>query len=169
MRTFHTGGVATAAAVVTGVRAENSGKVTYRDVKILVNEENGDEIVVSQSAKLIIGNYDYEVPSGSILKVKEGQHVEIGETLVTFDPFHIPIIADQDGRIEYRELYVKENYDEKYDVTEFMAIKPLESGDINPRVVVFDAEGNTKGSYTIPFGAYLMVREGEEITRTRRK
>ena len=165
MRTFHTGGVATAAAVVSGVRAENSGKVAYRDVKILVNEENGDEIVVSQSAKLIIGNYDYEIPSGSILKVKEGQQVEIGETLVTFDPFHIPIIADQDGRIEYRELYVKENYDEKYDVTEFMAIKPVESGDINPRVVVFDAEGNTKGSYTIPFGAYLMVREGEEIKK----
>ena len=165
MRTFHTGGVATAAAVVTGVKAENSGKVAYRDVKILVNEENGDEIVVSQSAKLIIGNYDYEVPSGSILKVKEGQEVQIGETLVTFDPFHIPIIADQDGRIEYRELYVKENYDEKYDVTEFMAIKPVESGDINPRVVVFDAEGNTKGSYTIPFGAYLMVREGEEIKK----
>lgn len=165
MRTFHTGGVATAAAVVSGVRAENSGKVAYRDVKILVNEENGDEIVVSQSAKLIIGNYDYEIPSGSILKVKEGQQVEIGETLVTFDPFHIPIIADQDGKIEYRELYVKENYDEKYDVTEFMAIKPVESGDINPRVVVFDAEGNTKGSYTIPFGAYLMVREGEEIKK----
>lgn len=165
MRTFHTGGVATAAEVVSGVRAENSGKVAYRDVKILVNEENGDEIVVSQSAKLIIGNYDYEIPSGSILKVKEGQQVEIGETLVTFDPFHIPIIADQDGRIEYRELYVKENYDEKYDVTEFMAIKPVESGDINPRVVVFDAEGNTKGSYTIPFGAYLMVREGEEIKK----
>lgn len=165
MRTFHTGGVATAAAVVSGVRAENSGKVAYRDVKILVNEENGDEIVVSQSAKLIIGNYDYEIPSGSILKVKEGQQVEIGETLVTFDPFHIPVIADQDGRIEYRELYVKENYDEKYDVTEFMAIKPVESGDINPRVVVFDAEGNTKGSYTIPFGAYLMVREGEEIKK----
>lgn len=165
MRTFHTGGVATAAAVVSGVRAENSGKVAYRDVKILVNEENGDEIVVSQSAKLIIGNYDYEIPSGSILKVKEGQQVEIGETLVTFDPFHIPIIADQDGRIEYRELYVKENYDEKYDVTEFMAIKPVESGDINPRVVVFDAEGNTKGSYTIPFGAYLMVREGEKIKK----
>ena len=165
MRTFHTGGVATAAAVVSGVRAENSGKVAYRDVKILVNEENGDKIVVSQSAKLIIRNYDYEIPSGSILKVKEGQQVEIGETLVTFDPFHIPIIADQDGRIEYRELYVKENYDEKYDVTEFMAIKPVESGDINPRVVVFDAEGNTKGSYTIPFGAYLMVREGEEIKK----
>ena len=165
MRTFHTGGVATAATVVSGVRAENSGKVVYRDVKTLENEKTGEQIVVSQSAKLIIGNYDYEIPSGSILKVKEGDNVEIGDTLVTFDPFHIPIIADQDGRIEYRELYVKENYDEKYDVTEYMAIKPVESGDINPRVVVFDNEGNAKGSYVIPFGAYLMVREGEEVKK----
>lgn len=165
MRTFHTGGVATAATVISGIRAENSGKVVYRDIKILENDTTGEQTVVSQSAKIIIGNYDYEIPSGSILKAKEGEKVEIGTTLVTFDPFHIPIIADQDGRIEYRELYVKENYDEKYDVTEYMAIKPVESGDINPRVVIFDNEGNTKGSYTIPFGAYLMVREGEEVKK----
>ncbi|WP_302821137.1 DNA-directed RNA polymerase subunit beta' [Fusobacterium ulcerans] len=165
MRTFHTGGVATAATVISGIRAENAGKVVYRDIKILENDTTGEQTVVSQSAKIIIGNYDYEIPSGSILKVKEGEKVEIGTTLVTFDPFHIPIIADQDGRIEYRELYVKENYDEKYDVTEYMAIKPVESGDINPRVVIFDNEGNTKGSYTIPFGAYLMVREGEEVKK----
>lgn len=165
MRTFHTGGVATAATVISGIRAENAGKVVYRDIKILENDTIGEQTVVSQSAKIIIGNYDYEIPSGSILKVKEGEKVEIGTTLVTFDPFHIPIIADQDGRIEYRELYVKENYDEKYDVTEYMAIKPVESGDINPRVVIFDNEGNTKGSYTIPFGAYLMVREGEEVKK----
>lgn len=165
MRTFHTGGVATAATVISGIRAENAGKVVYRDIKILENDNTGEQTVVSQSAKIIIGNYDYEIPSGSILKVKEGEKVEIGTTLVTFDPFHIPIIADQDGRIEYRELYVKENYDEKYDVTEYMAIKPVESGDINPRVVIFDNDGNTKGSYTIPFGAYLMVREGEEVKK----
>lgn len=165
MRTFHTGGVATAATVISGIRAENAGKVVYRDIKILENDATGEQTVVSQSAKIIIGNYDYEIPSGSILKVKEGEKVEIGTTLVTFDPFHIPIIADQDGRIEYRELYVKENYDEKYDVTEYMAIKPVESGDINPRVVIFDNDGNTKGSYTIPFGAYLMVREGEEVKK----
>lgn len=165
MRTFHTGGVATAATVISGIRAENAGKVVYRDIKILENDTTKEQTVVSQSAKIIIGNYDYEIPSGSILKVKEGEKVEIGTTLVTFDPFHIPIIADQDGRIEYRELYVKENYDEKYDVTEYMAIKPVESGDINPRVVIFDNDGNTKGSYTIPFGAYLMVREGEEVKK----
>lgn len=89
--------------------------------------------------------------------------MKTGDVLVTFDPYHIPIIANQDGRIEYRELYVKENFDEKYNVTEYRAIKTIESGDSNPRVVIFDEDGEVKESYSIPFGAYLMVREGENV------
>ncbi|MGL5051219.1 MAG: DNA-directed RNA polymerase subunit beta' [Fusobacteriaceae bacterium] len=165
MRTFHTGGVAMATATASNIKAENRGKVAFKDVKILLNEGTNERIVVSQSAKLLIGNYDYEIPSGSILKIEENQMIEIGEILVTFDPHHIAIIADQDGKIEYRELHIKENYDEKYDVTEYMAIKPVESGDISPRVLIYDEEGNKKESYTIPFGAYLMVQEGEEVTK----
>ncbi|MGL5244704.1 MAG: hypothetical protein ACRC7R_05940, partial [Sarcina sp.] len=162
-RTFHTGGVATATAAATSIKAENTGKVVFKEIKILENKETQEKIVVSQSAKILIGNYDYEIASGSILKVEEGQEVKPGDILVTFDPYHIPIIANQDGRIEYRELYVKENFDEKYNVTEYMAIKTVESGDSNPRVVIFDEEGNAKESYSIPFGAYLMVREGESV------
>ncbi|MGL4687957.1 MAG: DNA-directed RNA polymerase subunit beta', partial [Fusobacteriaceae bacterium] len=165
MRTFHTGGVAMASAAVKGIKAENRGKVQFKDVKILINDETGERIIVTQSAKLIIGNYDYEIASGSVLQVEEGQMIEIGDILVTFDPYHIPIIADQEGRIEYRELYIKENYDEKYDVTEYMAIKPVETGDISPRVLIYDEEGNKKESYPIPFGAYLMVKEGEEVRK----
>lgn len=165
MRTFHTGGVASTATAANSIKAENSGMISFRDVKILENEETGEKIVVSQSAKLIIGNYDYEIASGSILQVEEGQIVEAGDILVTFDPYHIPIIADLDGRVEYRELYVKELHDEKFDVNEYLAIKPVESGDINPRIVLFNEAGENIGTYNIPFGAYLMVKEGEEVKK----
>ncbi|WP_320045775.1 DNA-directed RNA polymerase subunit beta' [uncultured Ilyobacter sp.] len=165
MRTFHTGGVAMASAAATSIKAENSGKIVFREVKILETEDSDDKVVVSQSAKLIIGNYDYEIPSGSVLKVEEGQMVEAGETLVVFDPYNIPIIADNDGLAEYRELYVKESYDEKYDVTEYQAIKPVESGDINPRIILFDDDGNKVGVCYIPFGAFLMVKEGDKVKK----
>ncbi len=164
MRTFHTGGVASTSTAANSIKAENSGMISFRDVKILENEA-GEKVVVSQSAKLIIGNYDYEIASGSILKVEEGQIVESGDTLVTFDPYHIPIIADLDGRVEYRELYIKELHDEKFDVNEYLAIKPVESGDINPRIVIFNDEGESVGSYNIPFGAYLMVKEGDTVKK----
>ena len=165
MRTFHTGGVATAAKAVGSTKAENEGKVVFRDIKIL-DENAKEKVVVSQSGKIVIGNYDYAIPSGAILKVENGDMVKIGTTLVTFDPYHIPIIADQDGIIEYKELYIKENYDEKYDVKEYMAVKPVESGDINPMVIILDETGKeSPETYTIPFGAYLMVREGEKIKK----
>ncbi|MGL4404010.1 MAG: DNA-directed RNA polymerase subunit beta' [Fusobacteriaceae bacterium] len=165
MRTFHTGGVAMATAAARSIKAENRGRVKFKDVKILLNEETNERIVVTQSAKLLIGDYDYEIASGSILQVEDNQMIEIGDVLVTFDPYHIPIIADQDGKIEYRELYIKENYDEKFDVTEYLAVKPVETGDMSPRVLIYDEEGNKKESYPIPFGAYLMVKEGEEVRK----
>ncbi len=62
-------------------------------------------------------------------------------------------------------LYVKENYDEKYDVTERMAVKPMESGDISPRIIIFDSENNKVAEYNIPYGAYLMIKEGEEVKK----
>lgn len=165
MRTFHTGGVAMATASATTKKAEVSGKLKFKDVKILVNEETNDEIVVSQSAKISIGNYDHEIPSGAILRVKEGDTVQAGDVLADIDPYHVPIICDQDGTVEFKEIYIKANYDEKYDVTEYLAVKPVESGDANPRLIVYDKDHNPKASYPIPFGAYLMVKEGDKVTK----
>ena len=165
MRTFHTGGVAMATASATTKKAEVSGKLKFKDVKILVNEETNDEIVVSQSAKISIGNYDHEIPSGAILRVKEGDTVQAGDILADIDPYHVPIICDQDGTVAFKEIYIKANYDEKYDVTEYLAVKPVESGDANPRLIVYDKDHNPKASYPIPFGAYLMVKEGDKVTK----
>ncbi len=165
MRTFHTGGVAMATASATTKKAEVSGKLQFKDIKILINEETKDEIVVSQSAKISIGNYDHEIPSGAILRVKEGEVVEAGHILAEIDPYHVPIICDQEGTVAFKEIYIKANYDEKYGVTEYLAVKPVESGDANPRLIIYDKDRNQKASYPIPFGAYLMVKEGEKVTK----
>ncbi|MDP0507116.1 MAG: DNA-directed RNA polymerase subunit beta' [Fusobacterium sp. JB019] len=162
MRTFHTGGVAMATASATTKKAENSGIAKFKDVKILVNE-NGDEIVVSQSAKVSIENNDHEIPSGSILRVKDGAQLQKGDILADVNPYHIPIICDQDGEVAFKEITVKENYDEKYGVTEYLAVKPVESGDSNPRLLILDDNKEVKSSYPIPFGAYMMVHEGEKV------
>lgn len=57
-----------------------------------------------------------------------------------FDPYHIPIISNEPGKVEFRDLYVRENIDHKYNVTERMAIKPVESGDVNPRIIIYEKE-----------------------------
>lgn len=164
MRTFHTGGVAEKGSVQTSIQTDVAGIVKFKDIKVLKNEETGEETIVSQTGKIIINTYEYEVPSGSLLKVKEGEKVEVRQTLVEFNPYHIPIIAEVAGVVEYRELYVKENYDAKYGVKERMAVKPMEHGDINPRIVIFENKQKL-AEYIIPYGAYLMIEEGKKVKK----
>ncbi|MBZ4683166.1 MAG: DNA-directed polymerase subunit beta [Fusobacteriaceae bacterium] len=163
MRTFHTGGVAQATEVQKDIKAENSGTIEFKDMRLL--EYNNEKIVVSQSAKIIIEPNEYEIPTGSILRVKEGDKVEKGTILVEFDPYHNPIITEKDGRVEYREIYVKEIHDEKYNVIERLAVKPMEAGDITPRIVIFDKQNKKVAEYRIPYGAYLMVEENAEVKK----
>ena len=163
MRTFHTGGVATAASVQSDAKADVSGKVKFRDITTLINEE-GKEIVVSQNGRVIIGKHRYEVPSGSALHVKDGDTVEKGQVLVEFDPYQIPIITSEEGKVEFRDIYVRENIDVKYGVTEKVAIKPVESNDVNPRIIIYTKD-NRRVEYAVPYGAYLMVNEGDTVKK----
>ncbi|TDT67921.1 DNA-directed RNA polymerase subunit beta' [Hypnocyclicus thermotrophus] len=163
MRTFHTGGVAQATEAQKDIKAEHSGIIEFRDMRLL--DYNNESVVVSQSAKIIIEPDEYEIPTGSILKVKEGERVEKGTVLVEFDPYHTPIITEKNGRVEYREIYVKEIHDEKYNVIERLAVKPIEAGDITPRIVIFDNSNKKVAEYRIPYGAYLMVGENTEVKK----
>ena len=163
MRTFHTGGVATAAEVQSDYKAEAAGKVKLKDIKTLENEK-GIEVVVSQTGRIIIGKHRYEVPSGSILKVKDGESVKRGQLLVEFDPYQIPIITSEAGKVEFRDIYVRENVDIKYGVTERIAIKPVESSDVNPRIIIY-SKNKKVAEYSVPYGAYLMVKEGDTVKK----
>ena len=163
MRTFHTGGVATAAEVQSDYKAEAAGKVKLKDIKTLENEK-GIEVVVSQTGRIIIGKHRYEVPSGSILKVKDGESVKRGQLLVEFDPYQIPIITSEAGKVEFRDIYVRENIDIKYGVTERIAIKPVESSDVNPRIIIYN-KNKKVAEYSVPYGAYLMVKEGDTVKK----
>jgi len=165
MRTFHTGGVAEKSAIQDQIFTKVAGKVEFFDVKYMIKKDTNERVILSQNAKLKIGIEDYEIPSGSILKVEEGEIVKVNQTLVKVDPYHVPIIAEKKGIVEYRELYMKEHYDAKYNVTEKTAIKPAEHGDISPKIIIFsdDEERIKLAEYTIPYGAYLSVKEGEKV------
>ena len=163
MRTFHTGGVAQAAAVQSSYKAIDGGKIKYVDLE-LITDENGREIVATQTAKAIVGKHKYEIPSGSTLMFKNGEKVKKGEVIVEFDPFQTPIISTKAGRISYRDIYIKENVDIKYNVIEKLAIKPSENNEINPRAIIYDEKTNKKlAEYSIPYGAYIMHSEKEHV------
>ena len=164
MRTFHTGGVATAASVQSDYKADIDGVVELKGIETLIDDK-GEELVVSQTGRVIIGTHRYEIPSGSILKVKQGEKVKKGQVLVEFDPYQVPIITSEEGRAEFRDIYVRENPDIKYGVTEKIAIKPIESNDVNPRIIIYNDDNKKVAEYNIPYNAYLMINEGDLVKK----
>ena len=161
MRTFHTGGVATAASVQTNYKAEANGVIEYDDLK-LIKDQDGNEIV-AQTTRATIGKYRYEILSGSKVMFKDKQKVEKGDIIAEFDPYQTPIITTESGKIEYRDIYIKENFDVKYNVVEKLAVKPSENAEINPRVIIYGKNNKKVAEYSIPYGAYLMFDEKAQV------
>ena len=156
-------GVAGAATVVNSKKAENDGEVSFRDIKTI--EIDGEDVVVSQGGKIIIADNEHEVDSGSVIRVKEGQKVKEGDVLVTFDPYHIPIISSHDGKVQYRHFTPKNIRDEKYDVHEYLVVRSVDSVDSEPRVHILDKKNEKLATYNIPYGAYMMVRDGAKVKK----
>jgi len=163
MRTFHTGGVADKAVSQTTITADSSGKVSFRDMRT-IGEEGESQIVVSLNAKIVVSKKEYEIPSGSILRVSEGEKVASGAELAEFDPYQTPIISEVDGLVKYKDIFVKETLDRKYNVKEKTVVRASGAGNLQPRIQVLNSKGEIAVEYSIPFGGYLMVANGEAVT-----
>ena len=109
MRTFHVGGAAQRGAEENNIETTIAGKVQLVDVSI-VEGSDGSPIVMSRSSELlIIDEQDRErarhrLPYGGKLCVKDGDMVNLGDVLIEWDPYTIPIITEVSGRANYVDI-----------------------------------------------------------------
>jgi DNA-directed RNA polymerase subunit beta' len=92
--------------------------------------------------------------------------VKKGETVVTWDPYNVPIITEKAGKIEFRDMMSGVTFTKAVNQAtgneETVVIEHKE--DLHPQIVVVDPK--TKeilASYTIPAGAHLSVKNNEKI------
>ena len=109
MRTFHIGGAAQKGTEISNIESKFNGKVKYINIKIST-DSNGNLINMSRNATLCILDENkkekarHRLPFGSKLKLKDDSTVKIGDVLAEWDPFTLPIIAQTDGYIVFKDL-----------------------------------------------------------------
>ncbi|MDR2798630.1 MAG: DNA-directed RNA polymerase subunit beta' [Treponema sp.] len=149
------------------IRGEPIIKHAGQDV---LSPEIAYAMVLEDHLYLIGQDQKIEIRNGSELVVKKGEVVAAEKTIVTFDPFSDPIIAEASGFIKYEDIIpgttLKEEIDEETGniekrITEFQ----LESK--QPRLFIIDEDGGELASYFLPGGAYIQVDEGERINAGR--
>ena len=104
MRTFHIGGTASRVSEQNTLDAQHSGTVHYEGLQVVeTHKEGGQLIVMNRNGSLVVKDEKgrdrerYPIVYGARLKVKDGQKVEQGQTLVEWDPYTFSILTEEPG------------------------------------------------------------------------
>ncbi len=167
MRTFHIGGAATAQKVQNVLIAETAGKVKFYNLKLITNRK-GEVINISREGAIGIEDQEgrvverHAVPYGAKILVEEGQEVKEGTSLAEWDPFNTYIIAEEEGKVELRDIILDVTVREERDaltgktatIVSFM--RPKDAMLHTPRVVVVTEDGKEL-TYDLPVNSILNI------------
>ena len=185
MRTFHIGGAASRAATVSSVEAKYGGAVRLHNIKTVTNKNN-HLVAVSRSGELgIVDEFGrererYKVPYGSVISAAEGDKVEGGGVIATWDPHTHPIVTEVAGFAKFSDfiegISVQETTDEITGLTSLVVTDPKTRGsagkDLRPMVKLVDDKGeplklagtDLDAQYFLPADAIVGLEDGATVS-----
>ncbi len=141
---------------------------------VIVSAKSGD-VVAKANGRILLSNgkiylagndIDIEISNGSEIQVKEGDIVEAGAVIGTFDPFSEPIIAEVSGVVHFEDVIsgitLVENVDQTTGSVE-RYISDLHLDTKQPKILITDEAGNSLGSYFLPAKAVLAVEDNQQV------
>ncbi|MBI4853150.1 MAG: DNA-directed RNA polymerase subunit beta' [Acidobacteria bacterium] len=171
MRTFHIGGVATGSTAQSSHEARKAGTVKFFELKTVHNRE-GNLVAMNRNGSVIVTDERgreagrYQIVYGATLNINDGDKVQEGQSLATWDPFTFSILTEVSGTSQYKDLIdgitVKE---ETNDITGNISQIVIDSTDEKrqPRIEICGEDGKAQRIYQMPIRANLMVKNGQEV------
>jgi DNA-directed RNA polymerase subunit beta' len=176
LRTFHIGGTAARIAAQTQRKSKIDGVISLERVTFVVTPDD-ERIVTSREGQILLKTKEGQVrsrlsvPYGATLAVEEGQDIESGDLLFSWDPYSEPIVADSEGIVVFQDILeeqtMREELDESTGRRQMTIIEDREKK-LHPTVQI---RSRTKGKkpgeklreFILPVGAQLIVRNGAEV------
>ncbi len=185
MRTFHIGGAASRAAAVNSIEIKSKGTLRWHNLKA-VHHEKGHWVAVSRSGEVgVIDDFGrererYRVPYGSVIAVSEGETVQPGQIVATWDPHTHPVVTEVAGNIRFQDfidgITVQSQVDEITGLSSIVVLNPKERGaggkDLRPVIKLLNSKGkevcfaatDIPASYALPPGALVNLSDGAQVS-----
>ena len=185
MRTFHIGGTASRKVEQSTYDAQHSGTIVLYRIRSVVNKD-GQTLILGKSGQVSIVDDQgrerekYTLPNGARLFVTDQQEVTKGTRLAEWEPSVEPYVSEVEGVIRFTDMIdgktVQDRIDEAthqtsqtiidYRTTNFRPALSLtdENGVIKTRPSAQGAHLSIPATYTMPVGAILMVKEGQQVS-----
>ncbi len=181
MRTFHVGGVASSSAEKSNFESPSDGKVKIKNLRSVTNG-SGSEIIINRTTELEIFDNNktlvssFRAPYGSTLLVKNGADVKLNNLLLEWDPYTVPIVAEETGKLDFSDLVEGVSFIEKFDETTGISSKVIidwksfqGKQDLKPQLLITNKEGNpikskNSSTYDLSVGIVLNIEKGKDVS-----
>ncbi|MCF7854432.1 MAG: DNA-directed RNA polymerase subunit beta', partial [Candidatus Pacebacteria bacterium] len=170
MRTFHYGGTASATFKQPVLKAKIGGLLRLEDARC-VEQQGGGLVVLNRNGAAVLEDSEgleierFQLIPGAVISKNEGDKVKKNEVFAQWDPYNVPIITEQTGKIGYRDLIegvtLKREVSDVSGAEEITVMEHRE--DLHPQLVILDKKDKMIGHYSLPGGAHIMVNEGASI------
>jgi DNA-directed RNA polymerase subunit beta' len=137
------------------VKSKHSGAVVYGEgieIKDVLDDLGIKQRLIVRSSSVYIKIKDkkeeYILPLGTVIRVKEGDKVETGETIAEYDPTYEYVVSSSAGRCMFMGLEVSERKKQK------TAKRDGEVFIFNPKL---------KKGYEVPKDAQIFVKVGDKV------
>ncbi|MBT3191503.1 MAG: DNA-directed RNA polymerase subunit beta', partial [Verrucomicrobia bacterium] len=171
MRTFHIGGTASSVFKQPEIIVKHKGSVRYHELRVVQNTE-GDHVVLNKNGVISIHDASgheverYTLAMGAIVLVEDGGKLKKGACLAKWDPYSVPVLAEQAGKVRFHDFVenvsVKMEVDEATGMSGTVVLDSKEN--LHPQIIIDGADGEVLGFYSIPAGAHVVVKEGDAVT-----
>ncbi len=186
MRTFHTGGIASA-GLTPELTVETDGVLVYMGLRTVRNEE-GVWLALNKSGTLHIVRNEgrsleeykkllstksleplqtFAVELGTRILLEDGAIVKKGTLIAHWEEHNVPIICERPGFVKYEDLV--EGISTQREATkqgQTELIVKQHRGELHPQIVIYSDKDYSEliGTYAIPSGAYISVQEGQYVS-----
>ncbi len=171
LRTFHIGGTASTDVDIAQVNSSFEGKVIFEKMN-LVTDRQGQVIATSHLGRMKIVDEkegtvleELKVEYASTIFVKDGDDVEEGTKLFTWDHYSNPLLTTREGKVKFENFVKDMTYKEEFnDLTGSREITIIESKDrrLQPQVTIIGEDG-TQEQVPLPTGLNVEISDGAYV------
>ena len=146
MRTFHIGGAAQRGAEQSSVEAPLDATVEVENENV-VSDSTGTPVVMGRNLEVVLRDEAgrerarNRIPYGAKLYVSQGETIQRGHTVASWDPFTLPLISERAGVVSFSDmvegLSFREVVDERTGVSNKVVVdwrQQPRGSDLKPRV-----------------------------------
>jgi len=172
LRTFHIGGAGSRLTEQSEIKVKKGGKVVFDENIITVAYDENIKVVTSRNGEIIVEDgtgrvvSTYMVPYGSRLMVNNGDMIDDGDTIYTWEPNHTLVVTDVAGTARFENI--KEGLTFRFEIDSETGHKQRfvvdqRNRSLTPHIDIIDRDGEKLRTYYLSVGSRIMIEDNDEL------